>query len=274
MADGYRFLSFGDAMLLTPRRSEHEAPPVDVEAHRRRGPRRHGPNGEGIVPHPVFMPVGTRGAIRGMSTHELASMRAADGSRAEILLANTYHLMLRPGAGRGRGRSAGCTAFSGWDGHHADRLRRLPGVLARRRRSPTRAHGSARPTTATPPPHPREGAVAIQEQLGADIQMVLDVCAPLPSDRAVLRARSTEPPPGRRGRRAAHRRREDQALFGIVQGGDDVGPAHGIGGADRRRSTSTATRIGGLSVGETRERDAARAGRRARRVCRPTSRGT
>ncbi|HTO00748.1 MAG TPA: tRNA-guanine transglycosylase, partial [Microthrixaceae bacterium] len=65
---------------------------------------------------PVFMPVGTRGAIRGMSTHELAGIRTAKGSRADILLANTYHLMLRPGA-ETIAELGGLHKFTGWDGH-------------------------------------------------------------------------------------------------------------------------------------------------------------
>ena len=76
--------------------------------------------------------------------------------------------------------------------------------------------------------------MATQELLGADIQMVLDVCAPLPSDRAVLRGRGR--PHGAVGRSgpAAHRRRDDQALFGIVQGGTEADLRTRVGGADRR----------------------------------------
>jgi queuine tRNA-ribosyltransferase len=98
-----------------------------------------------------------------------------------------------------------------------------------------------------------EGAVATQELLGADIQMVLDVCAPLPSSTAVLRDALERTSRWAARARQAHRRTEDQALFGIVQGGDDV--------ALRRESAERTVEldfdgyaIGGLSVGETRER--------------------
>jgi queuine tRNA-ribosyltransferase len=97
-----------------------------------------------------------------------------------------------------------------------------------------------------------EGAVRIQEQLGADIQMVLDVCAPLPSERSVLRDAVDRTAHWAARARAAHRRVEDQSLFGIVQGGDDV--------ALRRESARRTVEldfdgyaVGGLSVGESRE---------------------
>lgn len=65
---------------------------------------------------PVFMPVGTRGAIRSLSTHELSALRTAQGSRAEIMLANTYHLMLRPGA-EAVAALGGLHRFTGFSGH-------------------------------------------------------------------------------------------------------------------------------------------------------------
>jgi queuine tRNA-ribosyltransferase len=96
-----------------------------------------------------------------------------------------------------------------------------------------------------------EGAVRTQELLGADIQMVLDVCAPLPSDRSVLRAAVERTASWAERARSAHRRTEDQALFGIVQGGTE---------ADLRRESAERTvaldfdgyAVGGLSVGEAR----------------------
>ena len=112
---------------------------------------------------------------------------------AEIVLGNTYHLMLRPGA-ETVAALGGLGRFTGWDGLDADRLRRLPGLLARARRSTTTASRSAPPTTARSHRLTPESAVATQELLGADIQMVLDVCPPLPSP-----ARG-DPPRGRADR--------------------------------------------------------------------------
>src|SRR5690606_35171413 len=67
-----------------------------------------------------------------------------------------------------------------------------------------------------------EGAVATQELIGADIQMVLDVCAPLPSSRAALREALELTASWAQRARVVHRRTHDQALFGIVQGGTET----------------------------------------------------
>jgi len=199
---------------------------------------------------PVFMPVGTRGSIRALMTHELASLTGADGTTPEILLANTYHLMLRPGADV-IGELGGLHRFSGWDsmmltdsgGYQVFFLD--PSVSDEGAEFRSTYDGSTHLLTP-------EGAVAIQEQLGADIQMVLDVCAPLPSEHAVLRAAVDRTAAWAGRARVAHRRTADQALFGIVQGGTDAG---------LRRESAQRTvaldldgyAIGGLSVGETRE---------------------
>jgi len=96
-----------------------------------------------------------------------------------------------------------------------------------------------------------ESAVATQELLGADIQMVLDVCPPLPSPVDVVRTAVDRTAAWAKRARAAHRR-EDQALFGIVQGGIDE-----VMRAEHAKRTADLDfdgyGIGGLSVGETRE---------------------
>ena len=205
----------------------------------------------GRIDTPVFMPVATRGAIRGMSTHELSSLRTAEGTRAEILLGNTYHLMLRPGA-ETVAELGGLHRFTGWDGHM---LTDSGGFQVFSLEPKVDDHGARFKSTydgdsylLTP-----ELAVRTQELLGADIQMVLDVCAPLPSPTSVLREALERTALWAGRARAAHRRTEDQALFGIVQGGDDV--------ALRRESAARTVEldfdgyaVGGLSVGETRER--------------------
>ena len=102
----------------------------------------------------------------------------------------------------------------------------------------------------------------IQRTLGADIQMVLDVCPPLPVADAVVRGRGRPhraPGPARAAPRSSTGagwrtdRGLDQAQFGIVQGGVDLGAAARRAPSAPSSSASTATRIGGLSVGETRD---------------------
>ncbi|MGH9284694.1 MAG: tRNA guanosine(34) transglycosylase Tgt [Acidimicrobiales bacterium] len=196
----------------------------------------------GRVSTPCFMPVGTRGAVRTLSADDLGRLGA------QVVLANTYHLMLRPGAGVIAGLG-GLHRFTGWPGHLLTDSGGFQvfslgpevddgGVSFR-----SVYDGSAHRLTP-------EGAVAVQAELGADIQMALDVCPPLPSPRSVVeqavertlawaeRARAAPRPPA-------------QALFGIVQGGTD---------AELRASSAARTvaygfdgyGIGGLSVGESR----------------------
>jgi queuine tRNA-ribosyltransferase len=200
---------------------------------------------------PVFMPVGTRGAVRSLSTHELSGLRTSEGSQAEILLANTYHLMLRPGA-ETVAALGGLHRFSGFTGHMLTdsggyQVFSLgPKVTAEGARFKSTYDGTSYMLTP-------EGAVKTQELLGADMQMVLDVCAPLPSSESVLRDAVETTAAWAARARLAHRRTHDQALLGIVQGGDNI--------MLRRESAQRtveldfdAYAVGGLSVGETRER--------------------
>lgn len=191
---------------------------------------------------PCFMPVGTRGAVKYLS--------AADYDRlgVEIVLANTYHLMLRPGAGT-VAALGGLPGFTGWDGlfltdsggyqvFSLDPDVDDDGVTFR-----STYDGSRHRLT---PEH----AVATQELLGADIQMALDVCPGLPSPPDVVRLAVERTAAWAKRARAAHTR-ADQALFGIVQGG-----------IDERLRVESARRtveldfdgyaVGGLSVGEPR----------------------
>jgi len=191
---------------------------------------------------PCFMPVGTRGAIKHLS--------AADYERlgAQIVLGNTYHLMLRPGAETvaalgGLGRFAGwagltLTDSGGFQVFSLDPKVDDDGVTFR-----STYDGSLHRFTP-------EVAVDVQQQLGADIQMVLDVCPPLPSPPEVIRL-AVERTSAWAGRARAAHRREDQALFGIVQGGVD--PALRSESAQRTVERGfDGYGIGGLSVGETR----------------------
>ncbi len=198
---------------------------------------------------PVFMPVGTRGSIRALATHELERLRAPKGAAPEVMLANTYHLMLRPGA-QVVAALGGLHRFSGFGGHM---LTDSGGYQVFSLEPRVTDEGAEFASTYDGSTHllTPESAVATQELLGADIQMALDVCAPLPSAPGVLgeAVRRTTLWAGRA--RSAHRRTADQALFGIVQGGTDA--------ALRERSAVGITAldfdgyaIGGLSVGETR----------------------
>jgi queuine tRNA-ribosyltransferase len=204
----------------------------------------------GEIRTPVFMPVGTRGAIRSLPTELLAQLAAADGTRPEVMLANTYHLMLRPGA-EAVAALGGLHRFSGWDGHM---LTDSGGYQVFSLNPKLRDEGVVFRSTYDGDQHlfTPESAVEVQEALGADIQMVLDVCAPLPSERRVLVDAMERTARWAARARAVHRRTDDQALFGIVQGGDQ--PDLRIESARRTVELDfDGYAIGGLSVGETRE---------------------
>ncbi len=197
----------------------------------------------GTYTTPLFMPVGTRGAIKYLS--------AADYERvgAQIVLGNTYHLMLRPGADLVE-RFGGLGRFAGWDGLT---LTDSGGFQVFSLEPDLDDDGVTFRSTYDGSTHrfTPELAVDIQTKLGADIQMVLDVCPPLPSPPAVIRRALDLTGAWAARARAAHAR-PDQSLFGIVQGG--------ISQAMRAESARQIVDldfdgygIGGLSVGETRE---------------------
>jgi queuine tRNA-ribosyltransferase len=206
----------------------------------------------GALPTPLFMPVGTRGAVKALDAADLEAMGIP------LILANTYHLMLRPGADVIE-QLGGLHRFADWPGQVLTDsggyqiFSLTPKVTDDGATFRSTYDGSTHQLTP-------EGAADIQSQLGADIQMVLDVCPPLPSPpRTIAAAVARTTAWGRRGRAAflagadvRLQRGLDQAQFGIVQGGID---------ADLRRQSAEATvatgfdgyAIGGLSVGETRE---------------------
>ena len=188
---------------------------------------------------PCFMPVGTRGTVRALTAPDVEALGY------EVVLANSYHLMLRPGAEVVAG-FGGLHAFSGWNRHLLTDsggfqvFSLAPAVDDDGVTFRSTYDGSLHRMTP-------EDAVRVQELLGADIQMVLDVCTSLPASRETLRV-ALERTASWAGRsRAAHR----QAQFGIVQGGTDP---------DLRAESARRTvelefdgyGIGGLSVGETR----------------------
>ena len=166
----------------------------------------------GAVRTPAFMPVGTQGTVKGLDPDEVR------GAGAEILLANTYHLWLRPGPDLVAAHG-GLHGFMGWDGpiltdsggfqvFSLQGLRRVDdgGVTFR-------SHLDGAMRRLDP-----ETAVAVQEALGSDIAMVLDECVPYPCGRDVAEAAVVRTLRWAERCRAAHRR-ADQAQFAIVQGG-------------------------------------------------------
>jgi queuine tRNA-ribosyltransferase len=199
----------------------------------------------GAVETPAFMPVGTQATVKGLTPDQVH----ATGTR--MLLANTYHLALRPGE-ETVAAMGGLHRFMGWDGPIlTDSGGFQVFSLAARNRITDhgvafRSHIDGRPLELTP-----ERAVAIQEALGADVAMCLDHCPALPArreeiDRAVGRTIAW----AERCKRA--HTRPDQSLFAIVQGGSH---------ADLRSRCAEALlaldfdgyAVGGVSVGESRE---------------------
>lgn len=223
---------------------------VEVEA--RDGAARTGRlrTARGEVRTPAFMPVATRGTVRALATHELVGLGAADGTCVELVLANAYHLMLRPGADV-VADLGGLHRFSGWTG---PMLTDSGGYQVFSLSPAVSDEGVTFRSTYDGSTHllTPEAAVRVQELLGADIQMVLDVCAPLPSEHRVLKEAVERTAAWAARARAARRRVEDQALFGIVQGGTDE--------VLRRESAERTAAldldgyaVGGLSVGEPRD---------------------
>lgn len=191
---------------------------------------------------PCFMPVGTRGAIKYLS--------AADYERlgAEIVLGNTYHLMLRPGADV-VASLGGLGKFAGWNGLT---LTDSGGFQVFSLEPKVDDDGVTFKSTYDGSSHrfTPELAVHTQELLGADIQMALDVCPSLPSPLDVIRTAVERTAAWAQRARNAHQR-SDQALFGIVQGGTDT--ALRVESAQRAVAIGfDGYGIGGLSVGETR----------------------
>lgn len=225
---------------------------LSIEVTDRCGPARAGVirTARGEIHTPCFMPVGTRGAVRTLSAADLEDLGA------EIILGNTYHLMLKPGAER-IGRLGGLHRFEDWSGHLLTDSGgyqvfsldpggnvRLDddGVTFRS----TYDGGTHRLTPGS--------AVEIQTLLGADIQMVLDVCAPLPSAPDVLRLAVERTAAWAALARTEFlaRERPELSQFGIVQGGTDIELR--IESAQRTVAVGfDGYAVGGLSVGESRD---------------------
>jgi queuine tRNA-ribosyltransferase len=205
----------------------------------------HGP-----LPTPIFAPVGTSATVKSVTPQQLTDVGAI------LILANTYHLFLRPGDNR-IAELGGLHKFMAWKkpiltdsgGFQVFSLAGMKGKASLRTIDDEgvtfRSHIDGRQHKFTP-----ERVMDIEQNLGADIAMVLDECGP-PDDRATVRNALRRTHLWAERCKKAHTR-SDQALFGIVQGGifPDL----------RQESAMFLTSldfpgyaIGGLSVGESKE---------------------
>jgi queuine tRNA-ribosyltransferase len=200
----------------------------------------HGP-----VETPRFMPVGTLGTVKGVSPNQLKP------TKAQMVLANTYHLHLRPGEST-VAKAGGLHKFMNWAGP----MLTDSGGFQVFSLSATRKISEAGVVFKSPLDGrmidmPPETSIAIQNQLGADVIMAFDECPPYPADREHVQAATDRTYRWLKRCIAAHDR-SDQALFGIVQGGTYL---------DLRRYAAQQLvdldlpgyAIGGVSVGEPAE---------------------
>lgn len=200
----------------------------------------------GAVDTPAFMPVGTAATVKVMFPETVAS------TGAQIILANTYHLMLRPGAER-IARFGGVRKFMNWPGPlltdsggyqvmSLAKLRKIDedGVTFQSHIDGARHH-------LTP-----ERVVQIQNQLGATITMVFDECTPFPAEKNAVAESMRLSMRWAARSKAAYEQRPSHGLFGIVQGG--------VHEELRAESAAALTSlgfdgyaVGGLAVGEGQE---------------------
>ena len=199
----------------------------------------------GTIKTPVFMPVGTQATVKTMAPHELEELGA------EIILSNTYHLYLRPGSDV-VAEAGGLHKFMNWNhpiltdsgGFQVFSLGPLRTISEEGVKFRSHLDGSKHFISP-------EKSMEIQMDLGADIVMAFDECAPYPADREYVQKSKDLTTRWAKRCLQAHTR-EDQALFGIVQGGMYK---------DLRRESALELMdldfpgygIGGLSVGEPKE---------------------
>ncbi|GIK98147.1 MAG: queuine tRNA-ribosyltransferase [Alphaproteobacteria bacterium] len=200
----------------------------------------------GVIDTPAFMPVGTAGTVKAMLPDQVAQ------TGAQIVLGNTYHLMLRPGAER-VARLGGLHRFMNWPqpiltdsgGFQVMSLAKLrkldeTGVVFQ-----SHIDGSAHHLTP-------ERSIEIQHLLDADITMAFDECTPFPADEKTAAESMRLSMRWAERCRAAFQERPGYALFGIVQG--SVYPELRAESAEALKATGfDGYAVGGLAVGEGRE---------------------
>lgn len=203
----------------------------------------HTPHGD--VEVPMFMPVGTLATVKGLSPEELKECGAG------VILANTYHLSLRPGADIVE-KAGGLHKFMNYDGpiltdSGGFQVFSLSGKRKITEEGVTFQNDLNGDTEFFSP----ETAIGIEEKLGADIIMSFDECIPYPSDYEYVK-KSTERTLrwAKRGKDA--HKREDQALFGIVQGGD-YQDLREMCAQELAKMDFPGYSIGGTSIGEPKE---------------------
>ena len=166
----------------------------------------------GTVEVPMFMPVGTNGTVKCLSPEQVASCGSG------VILANTYHLHLRPGEEIVK-KSGGLHSFMNYSGPIlTDSGGFQVFSLASRRKITEQGVEFRNELDGGKEFFSPESAIAIQEALGADIIMSFDECIPYPASKEYV-ARSTERTLRWAKRGLEAHQRQDQALFGIVQGG-------------------------------------------------------
>src|SRR5882762_3048618 len=198
----------------------------------------------GVVRTPAFMPVGTAGAMKGLHWREVRE------AGADIVLGNTYHLMLRPGAER-IAALGGLQTFTGWNGPMLTDSGgfQVMSLAQLRKVSESavtfRSHIDGMSVELSP-----ERSIEVQRLLGADIAMQLDECVRLPAEHGdIERAMQLSLRWAERSRRAFETASPGYMLFGIAQGGDVP---------ELRRASARGLveigfhgyAIGGLAVGE------------------------
>jgi len=211
----------------------------------------------GEIETPVFMPVGTNGTVKGVTPDMV------DSSGAEIVLANTYHLLLRPGVACVE-KLGGLHKLMGWDkpiltdsgGYQVFSLGWGVGSDCRRVEALSRVEEDGVEFTSHVDGAKiylnAEIATKIQNRLGGDIIMCFDECSPFPCERDALE-KAVERTLRWAGRcRAAHDK-AGQLLFGIVQGGTDA-ELRSYCASELVKLDFDGYAIGGLSVGEGYER--------------------
>lgn len=201
----------------------------------------------GIIETPVFMPVGTQATVKAMTPDELKEM-----VDARIILSNTYHLFLRPGDELIK-EAGGLHKFMNWDrpiltdsgGFQVFSLADLRNITEEGVKFKSHLDGSKKFLSP-------EISMKIQNNLGSDIMMAFDECAPYPSDYDYTKKSMEMTTRWAKRCLEAHKNKEKQGLFGIVQGGMYK---------DLREQSAKALveldfpgyAVGGLSVGEPAE---------------------
>jgi queuine tRNA-ribosyltransferase len=197
----------------------------------------------GVVETPVFMPVGTQATVKAMLPEALKEVGA------QIILANTYHLYLRPGHELVR-TLGGLHRFMNWNrpiltdsgGFQVFSLGDLRRIDEEGVRFQSHLDGSSHLLTP-------ESSIAVQEALGADIVMAFDECIPYPASREYVASSTERSTRWARRCKEALRPESGAALFGIVQGGM-YADLRERSAADLMRIDFDGYALGGLSVGE------------------------